>query len=174
MNDTAIVSNFMSQAGRKSNPAMKSRSVKSLVVKGYTLIELAMVIAIVGVLTAFGLVSFGNMDEQRDASMVQSVQASLQSIVSQGAARLDIRPADFQNAQLDAVLMAAQGLVARQAANNPVNITRSGRTFTLTIPSSGRGAQYAVDANGNVNLVPNSLQNFATYTVQNGVIQKGP
>ncbi|HEY9687507.1 MAG TPA: prepilin-type N-terminal cleavage/methylation domain-containing protein [Coleofasciculaceae cyanobacterium] len=128
---------------------------------GYNLIELAMVIAVVATLAAFALISFGNTGEQRDAQMVMSAQASLQSIVSQGAVRMDRRPDQLPAA---AVLMAVQSAVSQNgAANNGVSFTGNGNQFTMTISSSNRAATFEISNTGDVRLI--GLNNFANYTV---------
>jgi prepilin-type N-terminal cleavage/methylation domain-containing protein len=128
---------------------------------GYNLIELGMVIAVVSVLAAFALISFGNTGEQRDAQMVMSAQASLQSIVSQGAVRMDRRPDQLPSA---AVLMAVQSAVSQNgAANNGVSFTGNGNQFTMTISGSNRGATFEISNTGDVRLI--GLNNFANYTV---------
>jgi prepilin-type N-terminal cleavage/methylation domain-containing protein len=128
---------------------------------GYNLIELGMVIAVVSILAAFALISFGNTGEQRDAQMVMSAQASLQSIVSQGAVRMDLRPDQLPSA---AVLMAVQSAVSQNgAANNGVSFTGNGNQFTMTISGSNRGATFEISNTGDVRLI--GLNNFANYTV---------
>lgn len=143
---------------------------------GYTLIELALVIMVVAVLAAFAVVSFGNSSETRDASMVQSAQASLQSIVSQGSVRMDVRPADLNSA---AVLTAIKSTVGESSstANRGITFTAAGRVYTMTIASSKRKAVFEVDAQtGDVKLT--GLTNFPNYKVDNTnaipTITKGP
>lgn len=153
---------------------MKSHSLRYSAQSGYTIMELAMIIAIVGILSAFAMVSFGNLGEERDAKMVQAAQAALQSIVSEGAARLDIRPADFGDDQFQAVLLAAQASIGQRVGTNSgeVLLSRSGRTYTLRITKSGRQAVFNLTTTGNVNL--SRVDNFGSYVASNGIIQKGP
>lgn len=154
---------------------MKSRIQRYSARKGFSLIELAMIIAIIAILASFAVVSFGNLDEERDARMVQAAQATLQSIVSEGAARLDIRPADFQDAQYQAVLLAAQASIGQKLNSNQgdVRLSRSGNNYTLTIDSSGRQAVFRITNTGTVKL--ERVDKFASYVASSdGVIQKGP
>lgn len=142
---------------------------------GYTIIELALVIMVLAVLAAFAVVSFGNTSETRDASMVQSAQASLQSIVSQGSVRMDVRPADLNSA---AVLTAIKTTVGESnTANRGVTFTAAGRVYTMSIPGSKRKAVFEIDAQtGDVKLT--GLTNFPNYKVDNTnaipTITKGP
>lgn len=154
---------------------MKSRFIRYSTAKsGYSLLELGLIIGVMAVLSCFALVSFGNMGEERDAKMVQAAQASLQSIVSEGAARLDMRPADFGDDQFQAVLLAAQASIGQRTGTNSssVQLSRAGRNYTLTIASTGRQAVFSLSTSGNVDLI--RVDNFGSYTASNGVIKKGP
>ncbi len=135
------------------------------------MIELAMIMIIIAMLAGFGIISWGNMAEQRDASMVQSAQASLQSIVSQGAARMDVSPQDLRDKYSQQILLAIQAAVSdNQNSNSRVLFSSSGSNFTMTIQSSGRQASFAISNNGDVNLT--QLSKFTVYKVNNGVIEK--
>lgn len=133
-----------------------------------------MILAVIAILSSFAMVSFGNLGEERDAKMVQAAQASLQAIVSEGAARLDMRPADFTDDQFQAVLLAAQASIGQKmgVSNSDVRLSRSGRNYTLSIAKSGRQAVFSVSTTGNVDL--NRVDNFGSYIARNGIIQKGP
>ncbi len=145
---------------------MKSRSSKYARSQGFSLMELAIILGIIATLSSFAMVTFGNLDEERDARMVQAVQANLQSIVSQGAARLDLRPSEFQDAQFEAVLLAAQASINQKvgAAPGSIRLERSSRNYyILTIPSKGRKAHFEVDSEGKVNLT--KVDEFNAYIV---------
>lgn len=149
----------------------QNQTKRSKPAKGYTMVELAMIILIIGMLAAFGVVSMNGLGEQRDASMVQSAQASLQSIVSQGAARLDVTPKELRDNHSAQILLAIQSAIGQNGSNNGgVTFANSGGTFTMTIDSSGRQASFSVSNSGDVNLV--DLKKFTVYKVDNGVIDK--
>ncbi|HEY9746449.1 MAG TPA: prepilin-type N-terminal cleavage/methylation domain-containing protein [Oculatellaceae cyanobacterium] len=151
------------------------KSLKSLNAskQGFSLVELTMVIAIVLILAAFAVVSFGNTDEVRDASMVQSAQASLQSLISQGAVRMDKKPYDMAKEDALAILTAIQANVGEGSGKDQgVKFSLAGdRQFGMTIGDK-RGAVFEVLQSGDVRL--KSLSNFPNYMVDpnNGVIKK--
>lgn len=135
------------------------------------MVELAMIMVIIAMLAGFGVVSWGNLAEQRDASMVQSAQADLQSIVSQGSARMDVSPKDLRDKYSQQILLAIQAAVSdNQNSNSRVLFTNSGGNFTMLIQSSGRQASFAITNSGDVNLT--QLSNFTVYKVNNGLIEK--
>jgi hypothetical protein len=142
---------------------------------GFNLVELTMIIFTISLLAAFAVVSFGNTSEQRDATMVQSAQASLQSIVSQGSVRMDTRPDQLPTS---AVLMAVQSAVGENGGNNSgVHFTNNGgNQYTMTIDSSGRAATFDISTSGDVRLI--GLNSFPNYTVDKNnavwTIKKGP
>lgn len=151
----------------------KRNWVKS-VQSGFNMIELGLVMAILGILAAFAMVSFGNTGEKRDATMVQSAQASLQSIVSQGAVRMDTRPDQLSPS---AVLMAVQATVGQSGSSNAgVHFSNSGNQYVMTIDNSRRSATFDIASNGDVRLI--GLNNFPNYTVDRSnaiwTIKKGP
>jgi len=149
------------------NAATTSTRLKRAAKRGFTLIEMAVVIAIIAITAAFAYTSMQGTDEARDAAMVQSAQAALQSVVSQGSARTDLAPASLN--QTD-VLNALKASFSTQAANSAVKFSPTGGNYMMTITGKGRTATFGIGANGDVNLL--SLSNFTDYTVQNGIIFK--
>lgn len=143
---------------------MKARLFRYQKKAGFTIIEVAVVIALIAILGAVAMTAFQGMDEHRDAEMVMSVQSTLQAIVTQGATRLDIRPSEFDDNNYQAVLVATQsalGNVGDGTAESAVTLSRSGSRFTLTIPSTNRGAGFTVNNNGVVEL--ETADNFTSY-----------
>lgn len=147
------------------SPAFTARRASS----GYTLLELALILAVIGILAAFGVTSLGNLAEERDARMVQSAQASLQSIVSQGSARMDVTPRVLRDTQANAILGAIQDVMGENA-NSSVTFLRSGGRFVMRITPSGREAIFEITNTGDVQLT--DLRKFTVYEVENGVIGK--
>lgn len=139
---------------------------------GFTLIELAIAIAIIGLLAAFAFLSFGTAGEDRDAAMVQASQASLQTVVSQGATRLDVTPKVLRDQYSAAILSAIQATVGQNNSQDAgVQFTQSSGQFTMTIPKSGRTATFTITDAGEVQLT-NLSSKFTGYKPVNGVIQK--
>lgn len=133
--------------------------------RGYTLIELAMIIGIMGMLAMFGVMSFGGLNEKRDAQMVETVQADLQSIVSQGMTRMDVNATQLMSTYSANVLTAVQAVIGQNGGNDlGITITNAGNQYTMTITKSQRTATYSVSNTGDVNLVSIS-PNFTGYCV---------
>ena len=139
--------------------------------RGFTLVELAITIVIIALLAAFAVLSFGNTDEQRDASMVQSAQASLQTIVTQGSARMDVTPMDLRDDYSDAIKSAMQDALGESSSQNlGVVFDTQGSDFVLTITSTGRKAFFTITNTGDVEL--RDVSNFTLYDAENGIIKK--
>lgn len=136
--------------------------------RGYSLIELAVVIMMIALFGAFAMTSLMGTDEDRDAAMVQTAQVSLQQVVSQGAARLDISPNQLNPG---AVLMAVQATVNQSGeANNGVTFELDGSGYKINISSSGRGASFSIGENGDVEC--SQAIEFSKYTCADGIISK--
>lgn len=150
---------------------MKPFTMKNKASQGISVIEVAMVIGILAIISVFAVVSFGNTSEVRDASMVQSAQASLQSIISQGAVRMDVKPYDLNEAMVLTAIRANIG--ERGTTNRGVTFTSPGpHSYTMTIGTSQRSATFDVSTTGDVRL-RSPLNNFPHYQVDaNGIIQK--
>jgi len=150
---------------------MPIRTVQHRSASGFTLVELVMVILILALLSAFAVVTLGRSDESRDAAMVQSAQASLQTIVSQGAARMDVTPRELNQQHAPAIRNAVQATVGQNS--NDVQFTIEGGRYVMTIDSSARRAWYRITDNGDV-LLDNISSDFTGYSVDraSGTIRK--
>jgi prepilin-type N-terminal cleavage/methylation domain-containing protein len=138
---------------------------------GFALVELVLTIAVIAILAAFTVTSFGDSSEVRDAALVQSAQAALQSIVAQGSARMAMTPATLRDSYSGSVLNALKASFNTTGTTyTSVQFTPSGNDFIMTIPSSGRSATYSISTSGDVTL--SGLSNFTTYEKLNGVIGK--
>ncbi|WP_373531662.1 type II secretion system protein [Vampirovibrio sp.] len=121
---------------------------------GINLVETVLVIAVIAVLSIFAMVSFGGSNEERDAEMVITAQATLQSVVTQGATRLDMKPAEFKDDHYEMVLTAARASIGQKYSHKgDARLIRNDSRFLLNIPSTGRSAEFQVDPNGTVRLV---------------------
>jgi prepilin-type N-terminal cleavage/methylation domain-containing protein len=60
--------------------------------KGVSLIELGIAIVIIGIFTAFAIVSFERTYEDRDGRALEAAMATYQNVVTQGATRLNVVP----------------------------------------------------------------------------------
>lgn len=151
---------------------MKLQTTKRQGNRGFTIIEVAMVIAVIAILSAFALVSFGNTGETRDASMVQSAQASLQSLISQGAVRMDKKPYDLDEKSVLTAIKASAGDFNATQNRGVTFSSNASKQYTMTIGSSKRSAVFEVSTTGDVKL--KTLNNFQHYQVDqsNGIIQK--
>lgn len=152
------------------------KSFKAHAASGFTLLELGIVICLLAILGAFGITTWLSSDEMRDAQMVQSAQAALQQVISQGATRMDTSPSTMlANTALRTNVITAvntlNGVGPTASATDRVSFTDANPNFTMRINSTGRTATYRVDpATGNVSLM--TIGGFTTYVQNNGVIQR--
>jgi prepilin-type N-terminal cleavage/methylation domain-containing protein len=122
--------------------------------KGVSLIEIALVLVIIAVFTTFAMSSFGNADENRDATVVQNTQARLQNTINTAAERFDIAPGAVNAANVINALAATPGVVL---AVNGVN------GYSATLTNSGRVGTYRLNACGDICLA--TVTNFTAYTL---------
>ncbi len=132
--------------------------------KGFTLIEMAVAIMIVAVLATFAAFTYSDVLEAADASLVDAAQASIQAVVSQASARMDVNPTALPgNAVANAVRV--------NVPDRALVTSGGGAVYNLNINNTGRGARYQVGTNGDVVLI--SLSGFSNYTISaNGTIYK--
>ncbi len=136
--------------------------------KGFTLIELAMTLLVVAVLSSFAYFSYQDYRESADATLVDGMQASLQSIVSQASARTDTNAANLdQNAVVRAVR--SDGQVS--GTNNVEFTTLGAGSYRVFISANSRSANYAVNPSGFVSLT--NVTGFSHFNISpQGTIQK--
>lgn len=150
----------------------KSTRANRMASKGFSLVELAMVMIVIAICAAVAVSSFGMNSEARDAAMVQAAQSIVQNTIAQGASRVDVSPVELLNTRASNVQTAIQrAILENNGKNNGVSITLNGRTVTLTITSSQRTAVYTVQDTGNVQLTGLSPL-FTHYTIRDGDIAK--
>jgi prepilin-type N-terminal cleavage/methylation domain-containing protein len=139
--------------------------------RGFSLIELAIVIGIVAIMAAVGMLSFGNSAEDRDAAMVNMAQSTLQSVVAQGSTRKDVTPATLRDnhaAEILKALKASFNTTSTSSAN--IQFTTTGNQVLMTIPGMPRTATYDISDTGNVTVIGIS-NNFTKHTLQGGVLR---
>lgn len=128
---------------------------------GVTLIEMAMVIAIIAIFATFAYTNLGNIDEDADARVLEALQANLQNTVTTAAEHLDVSPQGLlaQANSLQNILNAAK------ADDNPnLTVTINAGQYQVAY-DDGRQAQLRVNNCGDVCLT--SLTNFPNYQVVN-------
>ena len=144
--------------------------------KGFTLIELAIVICVVAILAAGAVMRFADLKEDRDAQAVRAVQATMQSVVTQGSVRADVPPSVVLSNATQAGN--ATRAMRRLMMSNGAGTVHSGITITalsaagtrVTVPSTGRFATL------NLNPVTNNIDviglspSWTKHTVTNGQI----
>lgn len=136
--------------------------------RGYTLVELAVTIAILGLVSGFAIIRMDGLLESRDASAIQAAQAALQQVISQGSTRMDVAPAALDP---DIVRDATQDYLMQNSGVTAVNFSTSGTNrYTLNLSSSTRSAQYQVQNDGQVDII--SAPGFNHYSIQSGKLEK--
>jgi prepilin-type N-terminal cleavage/methylation domain-containing protein len=150
---------------------------------GYTLIEMAITIALLGILAAVSIPNFMSMNESRDARMVESAQSTLQQVISQASNRRDVSPGCLMGSQTCCPIPAACSMnhmrpQIQAAVINSIDPTQgriqftvpSATSATMTIVSTGRTATYTIDPAGNVSLANTGLGGFTRFQALNGGI----
>jgi type II secretory pathway pseudopilin PulG len=129
---------------------------------GYTIIELSIIMAVLAIISTCALLWTNDLEEVRDASQVQTVQAAMQNVINQAATRLDVAPTALNRASVvNAVQSNQAGLI---------NLVPNATGWALTLPNSGRGATFAIN---NGRLVVTSTTRFNKYGVDaNGLLSK--
>jgi prepilin-type N-terminal cleavage/methylation domain-containing protein len=124
--------------------------------QGFTLIEIVIVLAIIGIFSIFAVVAFGDADEQKDVRAFNTLQATLQSVVLQGADRTNSKP---QELSPDTVIAAMPphsyiNLVVINTENIEA-VTNRGRKRTI---------EFATNTCGDVCMI--NLTGFVTFSLQ--------
>jgi competence protein ComGC len=91
--------------------------------KGLTLLELIIILIIVGVFTLFTIVALGDAQEQQDAKAFNTVQATLQGVVLQGAQRTTVKPHELSADTVIAAMPPQPSIVLTQTAKHEITAT---------------------------------------------------
>lgn len=121
---------------------------------GVSLMEMALVLAIIAIFTTFAVSSFGNADENRDATVIQNTQARLQTTINTAAERFDIAPG---------AVNAANVINALAAAPRVTLALNGGNGYRVTLNDSGRTGTYRLNACGDICLA--AVTNFTAYAL---------
>lgn len=136
--------------------------------KGFTLIELAICILVIGIISAIAAPRITSMFEDADAEVFRAVGGQVELAISQGLSRgktlteLNTGGAGFLDEITD--------MVASEQSGNIDIPTPGAGTFTATAKSSKRTATYSITTDARV--VVDSITGFNQYTVVNGDIVK--
>jgi|GEM_PF-5395428 len=128
----------------------------------FTLLELAIVIAIIGVLSSFAMVAFERIYEDRDAAALQGAMTTYQTVMIQGSQRIGTSP---QNVDPDMIIQAIE-------PSEKIEWVKSGATgATVTIRNAiaidfadARSATFRVNTCGDVCAI--AIEGFTYYTLE--------
>lgn len=139
------------------------RFLNSAMRKGFTLLELGVVIAILGVLAT--AVTLNTDWEQGEATLVKSLQHSISSAYNHVLTNTNSSPLIFTGLQryLNGVVVGNNNHVTSVSCN-------AGTRICLATLISGKTAQFLINTDASVNLV--TLTGFSNYGVQDGAITK--
>jgi prepilin-type N-terminal cleavage/methylation domain-containing protein len=130
--------------------------------KGFSLIELGMVMAVLAIFATFALANVSNVQEDSDATTVEAMQSELQHTVTIAAEHLDVSPAGLL-AQANAL---QNILNASTSDNNPnLRVTIVGGQYQVAF-NNGRRARLRVNTCGDV-CFTGALTQFARYQIVN-------
>jgi prepilin-type N-terminal cleavage/methylation domain-containing protein len=134
---------------------------------GFTLVEMAVTLAIISLISGVALFAFRNQGETQDAALANGVQGSLQTALGAMALRLE-RPANqvFANAAFrQRIIQFAQGSMGPQAT-----LSATGNGVQLQLGNSGRTVTYGLNAAGDIVI---QTENFDHFTVDTAGQLKG-
>jgi prepilin-type N-terminal cleavage/methylation domain-containing protein len=135
--------------------------------RGFTLIELSIVVAIIATVAGIALFGFSYQNERQDAVLANSVQAALQTAIGQMVVRLERTPTEVFNttAFRQRLMRFAQGSMGQSAQLNDAG---SGG-IRLTFGRSTRWVDYGLNAQGDIIVTG---ENFVRFNATTGLLEE--
>jgi prepilin-type N-terminal cleavage/methylation domain-containing protein len=160
--------------------------------KGFTLIELALVVVVIAVVAAYAVPRLGAMNETAEVTVARTAQAQMEQTIAQAAMRMDLSPTQIMNnnqplpnpirtttgQMITQTRDAVVELVQRSLSNEPntaarvINLTCANANFCrIEFPRTQRMVEYTVNPNGSLTIA-NIRGPWQQYRLVNGQLSK--
>lgn len=134
---------------------------------GFSLIELAIILVILGIIVAVAFPQMKKLDEDSDAEIIRGVGSSIDMAISDGLNR-GFTINELKTTRLPQLFDAVQS-----SAPQGVTVSLTGSDFIITVNNTQRWARVAIQNNGNAQFTGIDATRFTNYAIDaNGDIKK--
>jgi prepilin-type N-terminal cleavage/methylation domain-containing protein len=128
--------------------------------KGFTLLEISLVLGVVGILSAFAIVAYGKYLEKTDITSIKSFQSALQTTLTRAKDLEELPP-------LALIARDPKKLARAVNLDEDTLISYKGNNeYLLTLNSTGRKATFRINSTGDVKLM--AMDGFTQFVLCEG------